>query len=102
MLSKLLPTRSCLHSTSWFPGGVALSGPTHGKSCSAEVWSQASIGNFVLSQLYNTPFSNGQYLVLDWSCLVGDWMQAHDSRNKDHSKNLWFLPSIQSLAWSFC
>lgn len=32
------------------------------------------MGNFVLPQLYNTPFNKGQYLVLDWSCLmlVGD------------------------------
>lgn len=93
MLSKLLPTRSFLHSTSWFPGGVPLAGLTHGKSCSAEVWSQDSMGNFVLSQLYNTLFNKDLYLVLDWSwlVLVGDWMQAHGSRNKDHSKNLWFL-----------
>lgn len=57
MPSKLLPTRSCLHSTSWLPGGVPLAGLTHGKSCLAEVWSRNSMGNFALSQLYNILFN---------------------------------------------
>lgn len=46
------------------------------------------MGNFVLSQLYSTPFNKDWSLVLNWGCLVlvGDWTQAHGNGSKDHSK----------------
>lgn len=57
MPSKLLLTRSCLHSASRLPGSIPLVGLTHGKSCSAEVGSQNNMENFALSQLYDILFN---------------------------------------------
>jgi len=70
MTLRLLPIRSCLHSTAWLPGGVPSAGLTHGKGCSAEVWSQNTMGSTVLCELYSMDFYKELfYFVLAWSSL---------------------------------